>query len=379
MVAVFVVGDPLARLARQRLVARGLAGVAGDRLCPGESLEGKRRDPSPRRRPPPRRTRGSGGRGRAPAPRARARCRRARPATHRERGSPRADLAPVVAGGVRGVNHLVVLLRRAVRQLDQRPDVVEEIDGELTALLLRIGALPSWWSAMWPRSYAIPSFELRQQGDGWGEKTADALWVTRTRGTAMSDVTAPSDVADPWRSATPRSARACGSSSGKSSRSRGAARRCTPDRLRAGREATPRPTPHSSPSRRCRRRNESCRSTPRAPLAARRAPRRAHAAGASRAGLRRGCAAAYSAMTNFGTTVDQASTTSSCISSRLIASSRTWTQLKRMFDASGKENFPGSDSTSASRSSFGNENPITVWSWENESQTIWPTRNLSRP
>ena len=48
-----------------------------------------------------------------------------------------ADLAPVVPGAMRGVNHLVVLLGRSVRQLDQRPDVVEEIDGQLTALLLR--------------------------------------------------------------------------------------------------------------------------------------------------------------------------------------------------------------------------------------------------
>ena len=37
---------------------------------------------------------------------------------------------------------------------------------------------------------------------------------------------------------------------------------------------------------------------------------------------------------------------------------------------SGSENFSGSDSTSASRSSFGNENPITVWSREHASQTI---------
>ncbi len=35
------------------------------------------------------------------------------------------------------MDHLVVLLRRALRQLDQRPHVVEEIDGELPALLLR--------------------------------------------------------------------------------------------------------------------------------------------------------------------------------------------------------------------------------------------------
>ena len=35
----------------------------------------------------------------------------------------------------------------------------------------------------------------------------------------------------------------------------------------------------------------------------------------------------------------------------------------------------GSDSTSASRSSFGKEKLITVWSCEKESQTMLPTLN----
>ena len=65
------------------------------------------------------------------------------------------------------MDHLVVLLRRALRKLDQRPDVVEQIDRELTALLLRQRrAAVAGVVAHGPGSYAIPSFELRQQGDG---------------------------------------------------------------------------------------------------------------------------------------------------------------------------------------------------------------------
>ena len=42
------------------------------------------------------------------------------------------DLAPVVARGVGGVEHLVVLHRRPVGRLEQRPDVIEEVHGDLS-------------------------------------------------------------------------------------------------------------------------------------------------------------------------------------------------------------------------------------------------------
>ena len=42
------------------------------------------------------------------------------------------DVAPVVARGVGGVQHLVVLHRRSLGRLEQRPDVVEEVDGHLS-------------------------------------------------------------------------------------------------------------------------------------------------------------------------------------------------------------------------------------------------------
>jgi hypothetical protein len=43
----------------------------------------------------------------------------------------RADLAPVVPRCVGGMDHLGVLLARAVRRPDQRPYVVEEVDRQL--------------------------------------------------------------------------------------------------------------------------------------------------------------------------------------------------------------------------------------------------------
>ena len=280
------------------------------------------------------------------------------------------------------MDHLVVLLRRALRQLEQRPDVVEEIDGELTALLLRQRrAAVAGVVAHRRRSYAIPSFELHQQGDGRrsGNGRCSPCDLEREQ-RAMSDVTAPSGIADPGGAQRRRARRA--PAAARAGRAVGLAAPhdvAHPDRLRArGRLRLDRPRARAARDARGDRAG-AVGAPPRAPRADRRAPRRAQPPPHLDRALRRGVSAAYSAMTNFGTTVDQASTTSSCISSRLIASSRTWTQLKRMFEASGRENFSGSDSTSASRSSFGNENPITVWSWENASQTIWPTRNLSRP
>src|SRR6266566_6466553 len=50
-----------------------------------------------------------------------------------------------------------------------------------------------------------------------------------------------------------------------------------------------------------------------------------------------------------------------------------------MSDSPGIENFSGSDSTSATRHSFGKPNPITVPSFENDRKTIRPTRNFIRP
>jgi len=48
-----------------------------------------------------------------------------------------------------------------------------------------------------------------------------------------------------------------------------------------------------------------------------------------------------------------------------MAGRRTSTQLYRRSDRLGIMNFSGSERTSASRSSFGNANPITVSSREN--------------
>src|SRR6266536_1267912 len=50
-----------------------------------------------------------------------------------------------------------------------------------------------------------------------------------------------------------------------------------------------------------------------------------------------------------------------------------------MSDSLGIENFSGSDSTSATRQSFGNPNPISVPSFENDRKTILPPRNFTRP
>jgi len=83
--------------------------------------------------------------------------------------------------------------------------------------------------------------------------------------------------------------------------------------------------------------------------------------------------------TYFGTTSDHASITSSCISPTSSAASRTTAQLNRRSDGPGNRYFSGSDSTSASRHSFGNAKPISVSSREKASQTIWPTRNFTRP
>jgi 4'-phosphopantetheinyl transferase len=68
----------------------------------------------------------------------------------------------------------------------------------------------------------------------------------------------------------------------------------------------------------------------------------------------------YSADTRLGTTIAQASSTSSRISSASIAASRTHAQLYLRSDRRGSTNLPGSDSISASRHSFGNAKPMTV-------------------
>jgi 4'-phosphopantetheinyl transferase len=68
----------------------------------------------------------------------------------------------------------------------------------------------------------------------------------------------------------------------------------------------------------------------------------------------------YSADTRLGTTIAQASSTSSRISSASIAASRTHAQLYLRSERRGITNFSGSDSTSASRHSFGNAKPMTV-------------------
>jgi len=59
------------------------------------------------------------------------------------------DLRPVVARGMRGVDQLVVLLGRPLGKPQQRPGVVEEIDGELAPLLCGYSSLFSYGS----RSY----------------------------------------------------------------------------------------------------------------------------------------------------------------------------------------------------------------------------------
>ena len=256
----------------------------------------------------------------------------------------RSDLAPVVAGGVRGVDHLVVLLRRAIRQLDQRPDMVEEVDRQLAALLLRQRRRRASSSvvAHGRRSYAFPRSSYTKRGMARdASKRPIALWVTpieRNADHVRRDGTDPTSRDPAALSDAELELAPAASSSARSSRSRGAARGCTPGSTSCGREATPRPIPSTSPSRRCRRPRRRSRSTPSAARADRRAPRRVQPPPPLG---RPGCAATYSATTNFGTTVDQASTTSSCISSMLIASSRTWTQLKRMSDALGSENFVG--------------------------------------
>jgi 4'-phosphopantetheinyl transferase len=68
----------------------------------------------------------------------------------------------------------------------------------------------------------------------------------------------------------------------------------------------------------------------------------------------------YGADTRPGTTIAQASSTSSRISSASMAASRTHAQLYLRSERRGITNLPGSDSTSASRHSRGNANPITV-------------------
>ena len=72
----------------------------------------------------------------------------------------------------------------------------------------------------------------------------------------------------------------------------------------------------------------------------------------------------YAAATFLGTTIAHASSTSSRISGGSIAASRTSTQLYRRSPPVGSMNLSGSDSTSASRHSFGNAKPITVSSRE---------------
>ena len=65
------------------------------------------------------------------------------------------DLAPVVAAGMGGVEHLVVLERRAVRSLEKRPDVIEQVDGQLAPIaevkVAEGGAvmIGSSWSMAW--------------------------------------------------------------------------------------------------------------------------------------------------------------------------------------------------------------------------------------
>ncbi len=71
------------------------------------------------------------------------------------------------------------------------------------------------------------------------------------------------------------------------------------------------------------------------------------------------------AATRLGTTIRQASITSSRISVTSIAAIRTSTQWYRMSARLGIMNFSGSEATSASRSSFGNANPISLSSREN--------------
>src|SRR5262249_49535656 len=70
-------------------------------------------------------------------------------------------------------------------------------------------------------------------------------------------------------------------------------------------------------------------------------------------GVSRGSSPRCSAATRFGTTIRQASTTSSRISSSSMASSRTTTQCHRISDGLGSRNLSGSEATSASRSSLG--------------------------
>ena len=78
-----------------------------------------------------------------------------------------------------------------------------------------------------------------------------------------------------------------------------------------------------------------------------------------------------------GTTIAQASTTSSRISIRSIDASRTTAQLYRRLDGRGIMNLSGSDSTSASRNSFGSAKPSSASSREKARYTIRPTRNFT--
>jgi hypothetical protein len=70
--------------------------------------------------------------------------------------------------------------------------------------------------------------------------------------------------------------------------------------------------------------------------------------------------------------------TNSRISFWLSADSRTRTQWYRSSDGIGIRNLSGSDATSASRSSFGKANPISVSSRENATYTSPRTRNFTR-
>ena len=76
------------------------------------------------------------------------------------------------------------------------------------------------------------------------------------------------------------------------------------------------------------------------------------------------CPPRWAAMIFFGTTMRQASVTSSRISSRLSAAIRACTQWKRWSDSRGMANLSGSAAISAARSSFGNPKPIVDSSGE---------------
>ena len=205
----------------------------------------------------------------------------------------RADLAPVIAGRMRGMDHLVVLLRRAVRELDQRPDVVEQIDRELAALLLRQrrarrgrGGRP--WAGdrtPFPRS----SYTNRGMAGRSGNGRCFPCDLEREQ-RAMSDVTAPSDVADLRGSATPSSRAPAAARAGRAVGLAAPHDVAHADRLRAlGRLRLDRPRARAARAARGGRAG-AVGSPPRAPRADRRAPRRAqpppHLARALRRGAR---------------------------------------------------------------------------------------------